>query len=162
MEKKYQDRLLKLASFLKTVKPSLFDLGDILTPQIITEQVYDEYTDDYYDEEDYIYNIEGLKKQKEDCGTAACAIGYLPVAMPGHFKYIVKPNYVQVRLRGRKSYDKIWSDVREFFNITADISDYLFMPGHYPMNYQGPLDVALRIERFARTGQKTGTTDNLV
>lgn len=139
------DRLLKLARFLKTVKPELFDLG-------IEVKGCD---------------VDGLKKQKSNCGSVACAIGWTPVVFPHRYKYRKYQGdnniYLLIDVIGKSNKNKSnWKDILNFFSIKDDEVDYLFMPGSYPRHRRSAIDVAMRIEHFALTGKMTGTREELI
>lgn len=118
MNKVHKKRLLKLADFIEGVKPKMFDIGYIA--------------------------------QKLDCGTVCCAIGYLPQVFPRHFKYGVDDYlHEDVIFISLKKRPDIWDDAAaaDFFGLTSNEIEYLFMPQQYQYRNVRPKTVAKRIRR---------------
>lgn len=131
MRKVHKERLLKLATFLRTVDYRLFDL--------------DTYISDNSDTISYSRNItDGLKKLDHKCGTTACAIGFCPVVFPKSFQYtnrFLKYNHENPNNVGHIG--------REFFGLNECQYEFLFMPSCYG-DKKGPKTVANRIEQFVK------------
>ena len=153
MNKRGNERLLKLATFLETsVKPKAFDLNVICKINR---------TDDYGNstaasDKDVALVLKEISKgnKKYDCGTAACAIGHMPLCFPRTFEY--KENnwggngYIEVE--NRNSGEQNFDAAKDFFNIDDTESYYLFQPDCYPHGHKSPKYVAGRIRSFVKNG----------
>lgn len=128
-----KQRLLKLATFLRSVDRRLFNLHHFVKGN----------------------NVCGLKKQDKNCGTAACAVGYLPVVFPRYVKYTLKEGRIELQLKKDSAYFDYYafSIAQEFFNLTYTEIHYLFDPAKYPAGRRGPISVANRIEKFVKDGK---------
>jgi hypothetical protein len=135
MTKREKERLLKLAGFIKKVKPKLFDLYSIIGYESASGP-----------------DFEGLKKQIHTCGTTACAVGYVPVVFPRSYKYDKTSEIVCIK----DATNDYWPSIGKFFGLDKLEMDYLFQTTDYPYDNRGPKDVAKRIEHFVKTGKMTG------
>lgn len=139
MSQKHKDRLLKLAAFLENVPKKLFDLD------IIVEGNGKE--------------LKSFYQKGKECGAAGCAIGHLPCAFPRDFKYEVEKyenedywsgetevNYETsvVDKNGNVDFDAAY----EFFDLTRNEANFLFLPESYPEDRRGAKSVAKRLKAF--------------
>jgi len=113
--------LLKLADDLDSLPPKVFDLSSITniyrTEKNSSLEVFE------------LFQKLAAGDEEFDCGSTACAIGYLPIFFPDKFRYI--KYYVQLI----QAYDEeplfdFWA-VEKFFGINRPISFFLFDPGAY-------------------------------
>lgn len=135
------DRLLKLAAFLRTLPPKLFDFNDIC--QLGTKKPLDAY------------------RAGGGCGTTACAIGWTPKVFPRSFEWLIEPQmgpgaHINVTLKGDHWVDN-FDAAEKFFGITYADARYLFMPRCFDGDGTKRLSesasaktVARRIEAFVR------------
>src|SRR4051812_45220996 len=113
MKKHFLDRLVRLADFLDALPKQKFDFATVVS-------------------EGGKPMMEALKAGKTECGTVACAIGWMPAAFPRDVKW------------SRSSVGDIWGvELREhgasgnfqaaerYFGITSVESSYLFSPDAY-------------------------------
>ena len=131
----HKNRLLKLAAFLDNVPPERFDLSFW----------YGRFLDGGSHVNDYEYF-------KNNCGTAACAIGWA-CTIPSFRKagLRINPNsdygenyYTPVY----KSYRE-FTAVNEFFGLEIQDSQHLFFDSSYPERFRtSPKTVADRIREF--------------
>jgi hypothetical protein len=117
-----KDRLLKLANFLEhNVKPHWFDLDIIASPGF----------------------------EEKECGSAACAMGWIPSAFPRSKASVRKASLTT-------GYEFVYknsvncSGAAKFFGITIEHAEYLFWPDCYPEKRQGRMEVVKRIRKYVK------------
>lgn len=131
-------RLLKLAAFLRTLKPKQFDFGEW-----VSEARFEE-------------------KQATKCGTTCCAIGWCPSVFPRSWRWNVgRWGRLLPELKDA-SIGTASQDGQAFFGIDAGEFDYLFVPGDLTIDAGLSLgfgatakQVARRIERFVISNGET-------
>ncbi len=154
MKMLHQKRLLKLASFLRTVPKKNFDLRS-----------YTGNSEFYIDADEIIVKeLNNLKKTKFEfkCNTTACAVGWTPNVFPRTF-YWNEQAEIRCKNSRRNDYDNYdyvsehntdEESVGEFFGLNTDEYSYLFYPGEYRKGHRGPLSVAGKIEKFVESKRK--------
>ena len=145
MERKFKDRLLKLAKFLRTLRGSKkFNL------EVLVDN-------EDFKEDEFVALPKPSKKYanpKENfCGTAACAVGWCPVVFPKDCEYILDDLGAVSYVKDKNSSRLDFSWAEHFFNLTYGEAEYLFMPENYPYDHKGPVSVARRIEKFVKDGK---------
>ncbi len=90
----------------------------------------------------------------ETCGTAGCAVGALPLIFPDDFRYT--NGFVEPK-SGLPTATEWYPGVSEYFGLSAEDADELFMPWGYdlPVTEVTPDMVADRIEARVK-GLKDG------
>ena len=141
----YQKRLLKLADALDNINRKNFDLDNILNLDINYNLDTDIVLQKSFEEIKKLKKIG--KKEKIKCTSTACAIGWTPVVFHRHFKWNTEDQFVQLKSIDKEDFDA----VIDFFNISRDSCDYLFMPNYYPRSKRGPKSVANRIRNFVKS-----------
>ena len=145
------DRLLKLAEFLQSEVPrDYFDLRTIVgnpsAPQTILPS----------------WDATSPNLPSE-CGTTACAIGWLPGAFPGEWFWIKRRvgsgfGYTVSSSQAEPDSDEYhdWeSEAYGFFGLREGDFNYLFMPSYYKRDeLKNPLVVAGRIIKLVREYEK--------
>ena len=136
-----KERLLKLADFLESLPRRKFDLTLIAST-----------------------NSKAETPSLNTCGTAACAIGWMPNVFPRACKYedVVLPkneydfdyrNYNNLTVEGKGNYDDLtdFQLAEAFFGLDPNKyeSEFLFDPESYNYHRRGNKSVAARIRKFA-------------
>lgn len=144
MKRKHKERLLKLADYLENkVEAKKFDLD-----YVVGNTTYGDVVD--------------KKFTKHTCGTAGCAMGYMPEAFPRSFYYDVDEILNRMKIGIYSPTDctimkvkkvngsaDIFYDIREFFGLTGAQFENLFMPDAYASGRRGKVSVARRIRDLA-------------
>lgn len=128
-------RMLKLADFLENVVPKhRFDLC------IIAKE-----------------NDKGEKPGPNTCGTAGCAIGWMPNVFPRLCQYVERDWFSYLlRVENKETRSKDFKAAEEIFDINSQSSSYLFNPVYYG-HKKGKMTVAKRIRKFVEAdGIPTG------
>lgn len=136
MKSFHKKRLLKLASFLRTLPKERFNL------EVITGLPKGSHA--MKDEEQIVEELAGFCKGKT-CGSAACAIGWCPAVFPRDAKW--ETRYGGVVLKSDE-WQENFGFAEEFFGLTEAQAVYLFDPSYYPCRRQGKISVANRIADF--------------
>lgn len=136
MKQLHKDRLLKLAEHLERIPNKKFNLSS------------------------WIQTVNGPANQngftKHSCGTAACAVGYLPVVFPKYFEYNYLDSYsprLRYKTKAVLDLDGFFG-ATHFFGLSEDQAFNLFMPSNYPRDRQGKTSVARRIRDFVNNPDK--------
>lgn len=130
----HKDRLLKLAEFLKDIPEKHFDMNVISKGRYYEKEL----------EDDFKY-IHKTKREKYDCDSAACAIGWSPICFPQELKYYWDSHVNQNGIRyindekqkqcceNRTDSGIItsWKIAEDFFGLNEYEADYLFSPEEY-------------------------------
>ena len=131
--KRGMKRLGKLACFLETVHPSKFNLTLWVKGKNPKEM-----------------SINPTEEGR--CGTAACAVGWLPKLFPRSWKWYDLPNSIFSRVqRLSKNTSGRWDnleDAANYFSITPFEAEHLFYPGSYRSGNVHPTTVARRMLRL--------------
>jgi hypothetical protein len=149
MRSYHKKRLLKLADGLRKVPRKNFNLETIVTLNI---------DDSIKSEAELIKLGQALKKQGISCKSSGCAVGIAPILFPRHCKWVAGKDcvdgvyYAGVYSKNEGIDGLDWA--KDFFGLTYEQCDYLFMPDAYRKGHNGPLSVASRIENFVKNGCK--------
>lgn len=143
LNKRAKERLAKLADFIEKVVPSqhfnmeIFVEGDCKVLKEVAK------------------TGKPQKEKDRDCGSACCAIGWLPALFPRSFKW--KDNndlndYFDII--HKESGKEAFEGAEEFFSINDDQSQYLFDPWSYQAGRNGnkirKSTVINRLRRFVK------------
>lgn len=155
MKAMYVKRLLKLADFLQQLPPQKFNFSS-------------------FTQRGDKPMLEALEARRSNCGTTACAIGWMPAVFPRTVCWIGvdKPGYeLQVALRdGARKRDPFWGtrerlknfDVAErFFGLSRKEVHTLFNPDENSDSLSSNAtakQVAAHIKRFVRTKLREART----
>lgn len=157
------DRLKKLANFLDELPENRFKFYEVV--------------------DGTVDNAENEHPTVKECGSTACAVGWIPSAFPrGNVHYIYTQNYsgeFSIEL-GRNGQAEVWDEIaREFFGLSIEEVYALFSPsegwaqedkecalslGLEPLTEMAkPKDVASNIRKFlkVRTSRKGICTQRL-
>lgn len=152
MKKIFKDRLLKMADFLETqVSPKNFNLREFVTTKDGCSSL----------PANQKVNLNKPKLDpKNECGYAACAIGWMPAIFPKSFKWF-KIFYTANDLLVRRTYIDnnhydgcdTWTDAKLFLGLSGEPCrrnqlTYLFSDSSYHPSRRGPKSVAARIRQF--------------
>ena len=138
MNQKQRRLLLRLANFLgKKVPESGFNL----------EHYFVECSRSVIDD------LRHVVAGEENCGSTACAIGWLPIALPKYVRFHQATGAFSIKKAGQFSSRKSFQEAtKELFGINQEAFYFLFMPDLYHPKERGPTDVARRIHRFLKQG----------
>jgi|SRR5690348_14704591 len=141
-----KQRLLQLAAFLDQLPPKKFEYMTIAR-------------------EGKKPMLEALKARDENCGTAACAMGWTPAVFPDLVAWR-KHTYRDGRPYPKAAVIDIcllehpdiidWDAMVSIFDISPEAADYLFTPGLAAHGYSGlgddalPTEVAAHIRAFVQ------------
>jgi hypothetical protein len=149
MKKLFKDRLLKMADFLDTVPPKHFCL-DVITG-ITNHNISSKEHNRLIEASEVVTDLKEIKKNMKPhkCGSAACAIGWLPAMFPRSFEW--RPNSGDVILRNNLLVN--FSAAEHFLGLTGHQCCLLFIPEYYPRDHRGPKSVAKKIRKFVETNK---------
>ncbi len=126
-------KLLKLAAFLRTVKPRRFNLKN------------------WASKADFA---------KHECGSTACGLGFATVCFPrSNLRLRTDQSYDKSDMTvleyiTKDAIYKDWDAAQAFFNINNEQAQYLFWEDSYKVGRRGPKSVAKRIEDFVANAGK--------
>lgn len=123
------ERLLDLAEKLKTVKPSTFNLVS------------------YFHKYDYMNKAPIDIQLHNDCGTTACAVGYLPVFYPDIFEYSCTGIKFKADFDNLSDKNDSAECSEQYFDINEDQWEYLFEYASYRV-HNDPLLVVEHIHKL--------------
>lgn len=120
----YKNRLLRLAEFLEKLPREKFDLS-------------------------FFTGADGLDDAPgPGCGTAGCAIGWMPNAFPRDCKY-VEDSFGGITITSMDGSKDHFNLAEDFFGLSRNESSYLFTTDYYKRGRRGPKSVAKRLREFA-------------
>jgi len=131
MERKFKNRLLKLADFLDKLPKKLFNIETITNCDGAAREALPY----------------ALEHPRRNCGTAACAMGWSPACFPRQIEWTERDGIGMKD--GSSRY--WWGTAKKFFGLTDEEINYLFTGDFY--EYQvSPKKVAKTIRKFVADG----------
>lgn len=113
----------------------------------------------HFDMETWISPALALSNDYQDCGSAACAAGWLPAIMPEHFEIKGGSNNPHIVLKTASS-DPTWihdstefvsaRHIMYFFGLSTGQMDDIILPDAYRNGPPTPQNVAHRIEEIIK------------
>jgi hypothetical protein len=151
MQRKFRDRLLKLADYLaKKVERKKFDLNVIVCNR----------NNDYSSAGPTYDPKKDLAPEENFCGTAACAIGYCPLVFPRSVRFLYKyGDFEVVSVDDEEIQNFTWAE--QFFGLNNIETLYLFDPSAYPNDRKGVKSVSNRIKDFVDKNKKVKSLEGV-
>lgn len=139
-------RLLKLAVFLDKVPPKAFDLNSF-----IRIYRYDSNFNPTFAEDKTIKEVlTGIlnKDERFDCGSTACAVGYMPIVFPDKFDY--DGNSI-IEIGGNNTINN-FKNTMKYLGLNMPEMEYLFVDISYRKERRSAKCVANRIRKIVKEG----------
>lgn len=127
MERKFKNRLLKLADFLEKLPKKLFDIDTVAQCDGPANEALPE----------------ALEHPRRSCGSVACALGWSPACFPRQIEWSESDNVV-LKDGSSKNW---WGTAEVFFGLTKEEVNYLFTGDFYEYQVM-PKQVAKVIRKF--------------